>query len=70
VDAVLDKLAVTISAQEQLVLHRELLQEQMADIALMPLYWEVSPILMLKGVTGPRMSYNVTTYNMGEWARL
>jgi hypothetical protein len=44
-------------------------QEQISDIALMPLYWEVSPILMLRGITGPRMAYNVVTFNLWEWTR-
>jgi peptide/nickel transport system substrate-binding protein len=69
VDAILDKLVVTIDPREQLTLHRQLLQEQMGDIAIMPLYWEVSPILMLKGISGPRMAYNATTFNMWEWTR-
>jgi ABC-type transport system substrate-binding protein len=69
VDALLDRLVVTINPQEALTLHRELVQEQISDIALMPLYWEVSPILMLRGITGPRMAYNVVTFNVWEWTR-
>jgi peptide/nickel transport system substrate-binding protein len=67
VDAILDKLAVTIASTERIALHRELLQEQMADIALMPLYWQVSPVLMLKGITGPKIQGSEATTNIWQW---
>lgn len=67
VDALLDRMNVTIDAGERLELHRELLQEQMGDVALYPLYWEVAPILMLKGVKGPRAVRNQVTVNIFEW---
>lgn len=35
----------------------------------MPLYWEVPPILMLKGITGPKVARNAATYNIIEWDR-
>ncbi len=69
VDAILDKIAVTIDRSEQIPLHRQLLQEQMTDIAVMPLYWLISPILMLKGIRGPQMAYNIPNFNMWEWDR-
>jgi len=64
VDALLDRLSVTISQAEQIPLHRELLREQMGGIATMPLYWKIDPILVVKdltGVTGRRAS------NIFEW---
>jgi len=68
VDAILDKLAVTIDERERINLHRELLREQMGDIALMPLYWQVSSILMLKGVTGPKNhGSGEATPNIYQW---
>jgi peptide/nickel transport system substrate-binding protein len=69
VDELLDKIAVTIDRAEQVPLHRQLLQEQMTDIAVMPLYWLISPILMLKGIRGPQMAYNLPNNNMWEWDR-
>jgi peptide/nickel transport system substrate-binding protein len=61
VDVILDRLQTTIDARQRLDLHRQLLQEQMGDVALMPLYWESAPIFMVKGVkdsvVGSRMSY-------------
>jgi len=67
VDALLNKLAVTIDERERLPLHRELLREQMTDVALMPLLWEVQPLLVRKGVTGPRMSGNEGTIQIYQW---
>jgi peptide/nickel transport system substrate-binding protein len=67
VDSILDRLAVTVDASERIALHRDLLQEQMGELALMPLYWQVEPILMVAGVSGPKMQGNVATPNIYEW---
>lgn len=65
VDSLLDRIAVTVPLPERLELHRELLREQLGDVAVMPLYWSVEPLLALgtvKGVTGRG------TWNIFEWA--
>jgi len=67
VDVILDRLYVTLDAREKISLHRQLLQEAMVDIALMPLYWEVVPILALKEVKGPRAVRNESTHNFFTW---
>ncbi len=67
VDALLNKLAVTIDERGRLPLHQQLLREQMTDIALMPLLWEVQPLLVRKGITGPRMSGNEGTIHIYQW---
>jgi peptide/nickel transport system substrate-binding protein len=67
VDAILDRLAITVDNQQRIGLHRDLLREQMEDIALMPLYWEVLPILMLRGVTGPVLAGSDATPNIFDW---
>jgi peptide/nickel transport system substrate-binding protein len=64
VDALLDRLSVAIARDQQILLHRELLREQMGDVAVMPLYWKIDPILVVKGVTGVRGRY---TSNIYEW---
>lgn len=69
VDALLDALNAAIDPRQRIALHRELLQEQMGDVALFPLYWEVSPVLMLKGVRGPKVVRNEVTANIFEWDR-
>jgi peptide/nickel transport system substrate-binding protein len=65
VDAILDRMAVTVTPAERLELHQALLREQMTDVALMPLYWQVEPVVALKGITG----FDVTTWNFGKWDR-
>ena len=51
-------------------LHRELLQEQMVDIALMPLHWAAIPILILRGVSGPQTIYNRATFHIWQWDKI
>jgi len=53
-DAILDRLLMTIDRTDQIELHRQLLQEGMADVAVMPLYWEQRPYFLLGGVTRDR----------------
>ena len=69
VDTLLNKLAVTIDDRERLALHRDLLREQMEDIALMPLLWEVQPLLVRKGLVGPRMTGNEGTTYIYQWEK-
>ncbi len=70
VDALLDQLSSTIPAAERLVLHRQLLQEVLTDVAFIPLYWELSPVLAVKGVKhiGGHAG-NINTWNMYQWDR-
>jgi ABC-type oligopeptide transport system substrate-binding subunit len=69
VDAVLDRLYTTIDARSRLELHRQLVQAAMGDVAIMPLYWEIVPILAVKGVTGPKVVRNESTHNFFRWDR-
>jgi peptide/nickel transport system substrate-binding protein len=66
VDEILDRLLVTIDRNEQIALHRQLIQEQMGDVALLPLYWESAPIFMLKGVNHQVVGAR-TGYRFHEW---
>jgi peptide/nickel transport system substrate-binding protein len=66
VDDILDKLLITIDRNEQAVLHRQLIQEQMGDVALLPLYWESAPIFMVKGVNHDVVGAR-TGYRFHEW---
>jgi len=64
VDGLLDQLQVTIDPGPRLALHGELLREVLTDIARMPLYWDVDPVLYLKGVTGIQ---GRRPWNLLEW---
>jgi peptide/nickel transport system substrate-binding protein len=66
VDDLLDRLLVTLEERDQIQLHRQLLQETTADIALMPLYWQVDPVIVVRGVSG--VTYNGTS-NIFEWKK-
>ncbi len=69
VDAIFDGLNSTIDLRQRLPLRRELLQELMGNVVLMPLYWEVVPTLMVQGVRGPKHVATETTRNIFEWDR-
>lgn len=66
VDAVLNRLQATIDPAEQLDSHRAYLQEALADLALMPLYWEVEVVLAVKGIRGIT---GRDGWNFHEWDR-
>jgi len=65
-DSALDQLVTTISPAARLPLHRELLQEQLSTLVIMPLYWEYNPFFVLKGVTGIT---NGGAWNIFQWNR-
>jgi peptide/nickel transport system substrate-binding protein len=64
VDGLIDRLIVTLDEGEQLELHRQLLHETTNDVALMPIFWQVDPVLLARGVKG--VTYNGTT-NIFQW---
>jgi ABC-type transport system substrate-binding protein len=64
VDAILDRLTVTVSEADRLTFQRELLREQMGDVPVMPLYWGVQTWIARAGVRGIR---DGNTWNMVEW---
>jgi peptide/nickel transport system substrate-binding protein len=63
-DSILDRLIITIDDRQRADLHRQLLQEGMGDVLVLPLYWQADPILSVKGVKGIRSS---SSWNMFEW---
>jgi peptide/nickel transport system substrate-binding protein len=64
VDAIIDRLEMSIEERRQIEVHRELLQEAMSDVAIMPLFWLIEPVLMQRGVKGVTAS---ETWNIFEW---
>ena len=69
VDVIFEGLNSTIDLRQRLPLRRDLLQELMGNVVLMPLYWEIVPILMVQGVRGPKHVGTDTTRNVFEWDR-
>src|SRR5205814_5912031 len=52
-DAILDTLQRTIDQTEAGKMHRELVREAFTDLAIMPFYFQMTPLLMREGITGP-----------------
>ncbi len=67
VDDLFARLNVTIDEGQRVAITRQMLQELMGNVVLMPLYWEVVPTLMVKGVTGPKHVGTDTTRNIFQW---
>jgi len=68
-DAIVDRLVGTIDPRARLSISQQLVQEYTADIPLLPLWWEVFPMLMLEGVKGPRPNFVLPAANIFEWDR-
>lgn len=66
VDPLVDGLLVTVDARQRIELHRELVHEVMTDVALMPLYWIVRPVLVLGSVRGTVSAF-ATGWNLFGW---
>lgn len=67
VDVVLDKLVATIDPTVRLSLHKDLLREQMENVALMPLYWHTLTWAALAAVQGVE---DGSPYNVFEWNKI
>lgn len=67
VDDLIDRLQETVDQRERIPLHQQLVREHMANAAMYPLYWQVVPVLMLKGVKGPRLNQKRPMTNIFEW---
>ena len=65
VDDILDRLVVTIAPSERINLHRDLLREQMGDIAIMPLYWDIRVVPAVQGVR----NLDTGAWNLFEWTK-
>lgn len=69
VDALLDQLRATIDPRQRVPIHQQLLREQIGDLGIMPLYWDVNTVLMARGVRGPKIVKGEATQNIFEWDR-
>ena len=67
VDGILEKIFVTIDADQAKELYRQNLIEQMTDLHSFMWYWVTVPILMVEGITGPRLVGQIVTSNIAEW---
>jgi len=67
VDDLVDRTAVTINPEERTAMLAALVQAQMGDVVVMPLFWTVRPVLQLKGVKShPGVGF-ATTWNFYQF---
>lgn len=63
-DALLERVVATIPLAERIPIHRELVQKVVGEVAFIPFFWEVEPVLVLGGVKG---IVGREPWNMFEW---
>jgi peptide/nickel transport system substrate-binding protein len=70
-----DRLQVTIAADARVRLQRHIMQIAMADLPILPMYWDVETMTIRKGIVGPmartgrHVNYPLSTWNIAEWDR-
>jgi hypothetical protein len=57
---------MTIDQREAATVHRDLVREGFTDLVLLPFYFQVTPLLVREGVTGPEGGVNVN-WNFYQW---
>ncbi len=68
VDQLLDRLTTTVDPRAKIEADRQIVRDVMGEVAFMPLYWEVRPVLALGHVVGDIHPSNAG-WNAYEWDR-
>jgi ABC-type transport system substrate-binding protein len=68
VDALVRRLQLAIDTAQRTAFHKELLRAETSDVAFMPLYWEVQPSYLGKGITPSEGGLQNLT-NFVRWIR-
>ena len=66
-DALVDRTVVTIDPSERTAVLGQLVQAQMGDVVVMPLIWNVAPVLQVRGVKSHPTVSSTTTWNFFEF---
>jgi peptide/nickel transport system substrate-binding protein len=67
-DALYGRLAVAIDPADRIEIQRAMLQQALGDVAFIPMYWNVVPVISLRGVRGiGGMVDNSNSWNAFEW---
>jgi len=66
-DALLDRVAVAIDPTERRTLLGQIVQLQIGQLIVMPLIWDATPVLQVKGVKSHRTVDRATTWNFFEF---
>ncbi|MBI4212944.1 MAG: hypothetical protein HY534_01425, partial [Chloroflexi bacterium] len=67
VDRILEEIPRTINRDARTELHKQLISEISGKVIHHPFYWQIVPILMLKGVSGPHLVGSTSAGNIWEW---
>jgi len=67
-DELFDRLQQTIPMRDRVEIHRQLLTDVLATLPFYPLYWEVQPVLMAKGIKTSSISGR-DTVRFFDWTR-
>ena len=67
-DVILDTLHRTIDQNEAARVHRDLVREAFTDLAIMPFYFQMTPLIMREGITGPAGGVDVY-WNVYQWEK-
>jgi peptide/nickel transport system substrate-binding protein len=68
IDGLLDRLQTTIDPRARVDLHRQLVAAESQDVSFFPIYWEVVPIFVAKGIT-PSPARPISTGDFLHWVR-
>jgi peptide/nickel transport system substrate-binding protein len=68
-DAILDRLSTTIDTRERIPMYKEVVRLHIGDIAIMPMYWDIEPVLHLAPVKGITHGGQQTTWNFFQWSK-
>jgi peptide/nickel transport system substrate-binding protein len=66
VDVLLDRAVATVDPKARMPVLADLVEAEFADVAIMPLFWAVSPVLQVKGVKS-HVTAAVTTWNFYDF---
>jgi peptide/nickel transport system substrate-binding protein len=62
VDALLDRSVATIEPSDRTGVLGQLVQAEIGDVAIMPLFWDIEPVVQLRGVKS-QVTGDITTWN-------
>ena len=69
VDVLYSQLTTTIDPRARVPVLGELVKEIMGDVAMMPFYWEVLPVLKVQGIKDHRVRTGNNTWFFFDWDR-
>jgi peptide/nickel transport system substrate-binding protein len=75
VNTLVDRLQVSVGADERLQLQRQILEIALYELPMLPLYWDIETLTARKGITGlagrtgRHVLFPLATWNIAQWDR-